>query len=153
MPEVEHLLQQLSRERSQRENQAREAGELLRQRTSGAGQLVAAEVHRFGNPFVFRPDVSYGSEIITPPNTDLYALPRCTGSVLRWTRNDRGFYVGAYVYVDVVCEVVDGAFPTEPPTVVVEHFFHFASVAFKELGSNANAQVQDETLPTHDTEY
>lgn len=139
--------------RQRQENQAREGIDLLRVRTDGAGQLVSGEAHLFQNPFVFQPDVMYGSELITPPDTDNYLLPRCTGTVMRWETNSRGFFVGAYFYLDVQCDTIAGQSPTAAPHAVVQHYFTFMGVSYKDLGGFADSELADPTLPPRDTEY
>ena len=126
-------------ERNQ-ENSSRVAEAFARFRSTGLGSIEFGERVDFGLTFIEEPYMSYGYYIdlddldnllgnelgnATPP------LPICSGAVTDWDRDDRGFYVGAWVAVRVW-------FPYEAnvwPEMEVEMFHHysFKAVAMKDV--------------------
>lgn len=136
------LLAAQQRYQSQRENEAREAHSLHTLESTGVGETIEPEALMFPNPFVFKPALSYGAEITVLPDQELWGLPRPSGAVMRWEINDRGFFLGAFVYVTVDLEPAEGVTPEVQPNVRVEHHFRFSSLAYKDLGDKVLDQVQ-----------
>lgn len=109
------------------ENFAREMFEVITLDTEGAGQGVMVDPITFKGPFVRRPGVMYGSEIVSgvDPSVD-GAVPLCSGSVFRFELSERGFFVGAYLAVRI-----DG-----PAAIKVRHTFTLLGMSYKEIGGD-----------------
>ena len=123
------------------ENSGRIAEAFARMRSAGQGSIEFSERVDFGLTFIEEPFMSYGSHVDTdeldnlldsnPTSTLQTPLPICTGYITEWDRDDRGFYVGAWVGVRVW-------FPYEAdvwPDLEVEIFHHysFKAVAIKDV--------------------
>lgn len=122
------------------ENSARIAEAFGRFRSTGQGSIEYPERIDFGLTFIEEPYMSYGSyidlddlddKLENEAGTTVPPLPVCSGFVTEWDRDDRGFYVGAWVAARVW-------FPYEAnvrPDLEVEIFHHFSfkAVAMKDV--------------------
>ena len=91
-----------------RENSARYAQAMASISTVGDGRFIIDEPTIFDTVFLERPIVSYGS-VMDPRQLVDYAMPRAHGGVRDWVRNERGHYIGAYVYLTVQTDLDPGA--------------------------------------------
>lgn len=122
------------------ENSARLAEAFARMRSTGQGSIEFAERVDFGLTFIEEPYMSYGcfidlddldDKLENEAGTTTPPMPICSGFVTDWDRDDRGFYVGAWVGVRVW-------FPYEAnvwPELEVEMFHHFSfkAIALKDV--------------------
>lgn len=122
------------------ENSARVAESFARFRSSGQGSIEFPERVDFGLTFIEEPYMSFGTFLDTDDLDDKLAneqgtstppMPIVSGFVTDWDRDERGFYVGAWVGVRVW-------FPYESnvsPDLEVEMFHHysFKAVAMKDI--------------------
>lgn len=122
------------------ENSGRVAEAFARFRSTGQGSIEFPERVDFGLTFIEEPYMSYGFMIDLDTLDDLLEneqgtktppIPMCSGAVTSWDRDDRGFFVGAWVGVHVW-------FPYEAnvwPDLDVEMFHHysFKAVAIKDV--------------------
>lgn len=129
-----------SERRRVQENSGRMAEAFARFKSNGQGSIEFPERVDFGLTFIEEPYMSYGFKIDLDDLDDLLEneagtktppLPICAGGVTSWDQNDRGFYVGAWVAVNVW-------FPYEGnvwPDLDVEIFHHYAfkAVAIKDV--------------------
>lgn len=125
-----------------RENSARRAEVSAKFETVGAGAKEFEDRIDFGLTYTEEPHVAYGSALDLDhlaelldlaPGTDP-PLPLCSGMVTDWDRDDRDFYVGAWVAVRVF-------FP-EAVTVdelVMSHYFTFSAIAIKDIPTEGEA--------------
>lgn len=160
------LREQMAREdlkERTRENSARLAKVFSRFRTTGQGSVVFERRCDFGLTFIEEPFMSYGSMVdedeladkldMDSGANDQTPLPMCSGSVLEWDVDERGFYIGAWVgarvyfpkeitfVIDPVTEAqvayssIPPNLPEVPVTLDVEvvHMFSFEAVALKDV--------------------
>ena len=144
-----------------KENSAREVNFHSTYETTGSGELIPTSVVPFQVPFFQEPHVTHGCAIQRLPDRNFYRLPTVTGGVLRWERNARGFYVGAFVFFRIHCDLqpsvqeeVDDIFepsqqrafiqsiPMAMPRII--HHFHFVGPGYKQMGRRVYEGVQDE---------
>ena len=130
----------------QRENEAREATSIHTVQSTGVGAQMDGAPFKFANPFVLKPTVSYGSEMTLIPDQAVWGLPRCSGSVVRWQMNGRGFYIGAFLLIATDLEPLTGASPVAQPNIRILHHFQFRGLAYKALGDEVMTQVQETTI-------
>jgi len=123
-----------------RENSGRVAEAFARMRSTGLGSIEFPERVDFGLTFIEEPYMSYGTyldlddlddKLENEAGTTTPPMPICSGFVTDWDRDDRGFYVGAWVGVRIW-------FPYEAnvwPELEVEMFHHFSfkAVAIKDV--------------------
>lgn len=126
-----------SREQHQ-ENSARLAHSFGSFVVTGWGEFKPEDPIMFDSPYLYRPSVSVGSSIYdedTAEELRTTRYPRVGGTVLRWIRNNNGFYEGA----DVILWVEDRSpfiEPTDPdpdPVYEIVVDFTFIGIAFKDL--------------------
>lgn len=125
------------------ENSGRLAETFARFTSTGQGSIEFGERVDFDVTFVEEPFMSYGAYLDLEALDDLMGnepssvppeIPLCTGVVTDWDRDDRGFYVGAWVGVRIW-------YPYEA-TVWNElefemvHHFSFKAVAIKDVPVN-----------------
>ncbi len=119
-----------------RENRARHAQMMAKFETVGQGGKEFEDRIDFGLTFIEEPHMGYGSALDLDELADLLdlepgadpPLPLCSGMVTEWDRDDRDFYVGAWVAVRVYF----------PETVAVDelrmsHYFSFQATAIKDV--------------------
>lgn len=126
-PVVDALEAHRGRVEQTRENTARLAQAFATYNTTGDGEFLLEEPYRFGCTFTERPIVSYGYAIDTSTQTSmeeeviLGRMPRAIGGVRKWIKDDRDFYIGAYVFFTVDTSAVatttvpEGEEPPPPP--------------------------------------
>lgn len=122
------------------ENSARVAEAFARFRSTGQGSIEFPDRVDFGLTFIEEPYMGYGGfldlddlddKLENEAGTTTPPMPICTGFVTGWDRDDRGFYVGAWVGVRIW-------FPYEAnvwPELEIEMFHHytFKAVALKDV--------------------
>lgn len=122
------------------ENAARVAEAYARFQSTGLGSIEFEERVDFGLTFTEEPYLSCGHQIDLDDLDDLLEneagtttppMPLCTGYVTSWDRDDRGFYVGAWVGVVAW-------YPYEAnirPDVEIEmsHHYTFKAIAMKDV--------------------
>lgn len=136
LAEVEYRRAEVVRNR---ENHARLAQSYAVYKSTGQGSLRFRHPFTFGLTFVEEPRMGYGSVIdlddlgdkLDHEPGEVPTMPHCTGYVVDWDTDNRGFYVGASLAVRVT-------FPLEdlvPVTlqVAVTHHFTFSGVAMKDV--------------------
>lgn len=143
-----HLQRQDQSRRRHESNTARAGSQYLTWETSGTGDLVPKKSVSFDLPFFSEPAVTYGHAYIKAPNLDHYTVPQVSGSVIRWVRNRRGFYVGAYFVFRVDSEVRPGVASSVPryPKPVIIHHFVFTGMSYREMSSQVNEAANDEAI-------
>ena len=122
-----------------RENSARLASAYAQYKSTGQGSIEFGKRVDFGLTFVERPFVAYGAvcdldelgELLNLPSSESPSIPLCTGMVTEWDRDDRGFYVGAWVGCRVFFMPTDRV-PLDAQ-VVVRHHFSFQAIAIKDV--------------------
>lgn len=105
-----------------RQNTSRLAQSYNNVTTKGGGMLRLPDVISFNCTFVEQPVVSYGHIVTAGLAEGDY--PLVSAGVYQFQTDKRGFYLGAWVYVNI--QVVD-AFPT------IQHDFMFTGIAMKDL--------------------
>jgi len=127
------------------ENAARNAEAFARFKSTGQGSIEFPERVDFELTFIEEPYMSYGGyidlddlddKLANEAGTTMPPLPICCGFVTDWDRDDRGFYVGAWVAVRVW-------FPPEANVrvdleVEMSHHFSFKAVAMKDVPIDAS---------------
>jgi len=129
------------RREAHRENAARNASLYVMFETRGSGQLIMDEPVMFELPFFEEPSIAHGHALVDMPQGEFYELPRSvSGGVHRWEQNERGFYLGAYLYFYVDVGLISGVFPGSAPAadLVINHYFTFTEVAYKTMGNQVN---------------
>jgi hypothetical protein len=128
-----------------KENSARTARLYVTFQTTGAGQLVPPAPVMFELPMFSEPAVSHGFALARAPDRRYFRLPMVSAGVLRWERNNRGYYVGAYLFFRVEVErLVDP--PPLPPAPVINHHFVFTAPAYKAMSQEINEAVMQEAI-------
>jgi hypothetical protein len=129
------------------ENSGRIAEAFARFTSTGQGSIEFGDRVEFDVTFVEEPFMSYGAYIDLDKLDDLLGnepgsltpeMPITSGFVTDWDRDDRGFYVGAWVGVRVW-------FPYEAntwPDIEVEmvHHYTFKAIAIKDVPHNDRDQ-------------
>jgi len=126
-PVVSALEQHRGNVERTRENSARYAQGFASYSTTGVGEYEPPDSLAFGCTFTEQPFVSYGFTVVTQ-DLVVGSFPRCSGGVHGWIKNNRNFYIGAFVFFTV-------DIPTAglPPAYTIEHHFTFTAVALKDL--------------------
>lgn len=122
------------------ENSGRMAEAFARFRSVGQGSIEFPDRVDFGLTFIEEPYMSFGSFVDTDALDELLGdtsgnlppqLPLCSGYVTDWDRDDRGFYVGAWVGVRVWFPYEAGVWPDAE--VEMFHHYTFKAVAIKDV--------------------
>lgn len=147
---ADSLSRQRDREHQFRENAGRQATAYVTYTTTGVGDTVLDSALALDTKFVEEPSVSTGVQMTRPPNNDYFQLPRATAGVYRWQRDDRGFYVGAFLYFAVDCPVhpeffFDQSLPEPKPRLI--HYLRFTGLSYKQIGGDAMAELEGEVNP------
>lgn len=133
MPRNDPFSAQLRRDAQraeQRENSARLATSSTIVTSTGAGEYRVPDRLTFGCVFTNEPSVSHGFAINQDAGDDLLdgQFPRVSAGVYKWDIDQRGLYLGCWVFVAV--DIPSGA---TTPIYVLDHTFLFAAVAIKDL--------------------
>ena len=126
------------------ENSARLAQVHAKFRTVGQGTLTFEDRIEFGLTFVEEPFVYFGSsmdqdefaemlELDSDIPEDEVPIPLCSGVVTRWDRDERDFYVGAWVGIRVHFPSDSAVFVDYNLLMVMEHYFTFSGIAMKDV--------------------
>ena len=122
-----------------RQNRARLAQEFHKFQSVGQGFIEFDKVAAFDITMIEEPYVSYGATLDLDalaeqqnldPGVDP-AIPLTTGVVTEWDRDDRGFYVGAWVAVRVYFPPTD-AIPADMDVEIL-HWFTFTAIGIKDV--------------------
>jgi hypothetical protein len=122
------------------ENSARLAEAFARMKSTGQGSIEFSERVDFGLTFIEEPYMSYGCYLDLDELDDLLdneqgttspPMPLCTGFVTDWDRDDRGFYVGAWVGVRVWFPYESNVWPELELEIM--HHYSFKAVAIKDV--------------------
>ena len=122
------------------ENSARLAEAFARFTTTAQGSIEFGERVAFGVTFTEEPYMSYGAYIDldelddkmgNTPSSLTPQMPLTSGFVTDWDRDDRGFYVGAWVGVRVWYPYESGVSPDLDFSM--SHHFSFKAVAMKDV--------------------
>ena len=124
-PIVAAMQQQRMREQQVRENSSRLASAFTTATSTGQGGFRFTEMFRFGCTFAERPYVTVG-HVINSPEPVANQYPVASGGVWKWQQNERGFYIGAWLYLSVY------AFGASP-NYSMAHDFVFTGIAVKDL--------------------
>lgn len=120
-----------------RENSARHAQAFARFESVGVGAAEFEDRIDFGLTFIEEPFVTYGSSIDLDDVAERLGLepgtqppmPLVSGMVTEWDRDDRDFYVGAWVAVQVHFLGGDNL----GDDFIMNHCFTFQAVALKDI--------------------
>jgi len=143
------------------ENGARYASSFVSFNTSGWGEFQSPKAQYFDTTFIKVPSISHSFYIDGDSLVD-GRFPRVTAGVHRWVQNERGHYVGAYLFfvvetvglqfqsIYVLPTAADGnvslvaaKVPVPPdPDYDLVHSFTFTGIAMKTLPSRALADLQ-----------
>jgi hypothetical protein len=114
------------------QNSARPATVQARFDTHGWGEMVIALPVMFDCAFIDRPVVSYGYAL---DGDALVALryPRACGGVSSWVSDEKGFTIGAHVFliVDTMSPTPLAGVPPVSPDYDIDHHFVFTGMALK----------------------
>lgn len=141
------------------ENSARLAQSYAVFKTVGLGTSQYEPRVPFGLTFTEKPVVAYGSECDVEELADLLpigegatgaedaddvVLPQCTGFVVDWDQDERGFYTGCWVGAVVSFPPSNRyPYPDELNEVQVEvgHHFTFSAIGMKDIPPDQSDQV------------
>ena len=135
-----------------RENSARYASAYVSYQTTGWGEFLSPDCQRFTTTFVKRPSVAHSLSIDGDDLVDT-RYPRVTAGVHKWLQDERGFYIGAWLFfvvetfglqtqpTYVMPTDSDGAVGTvampypaaADPNYTIIHDFTFTGVAMKAI--------------------
>jgi hypothetical protein len=122
------------------ENSGRIAEAFARFKSTGLGSVEFPKRVNFGLTFIEEPYMSYGCHIDldalddlldNQPGTKTPPMPHCTGFVTDWDRDDRGFYVGAWVGAHVWFPYEANVWPGLQVDIL--HHYSFKAVAIKDV--------------------
>ena len=131
------------------ENSARDGTQRIVVSTTGVGTTQLVALQQFSNPFTVKPHIAYGSEITLMPDLAIYSAPACSGSVSRWERDERGFYIGCYLLVTVLVSSLTGS----TPQCRALHHFSMSGIAFKDLGEDITNDLSSGTLDSRRLDF
>jgi hypothetical protein len=150
-----NAFQQLQQARQEldrhRENAARMASFFVTYQTTGTGELVPPNPVPFEQPMFTEPAVTHGFALTRLPDRRHYRLPMASGGVLRWQRNDRGYYIGAWLYFRIECDFIDEEKVSDQTPValpVLTHHFVFTGPSYKAMSPEVNEAMMGSSLPT-----
>lgn len=123
------------------ENSARLAFAFGWATSTGSGGKAFEEHVRFGLTFIEKPVFAYGYEVQAYDPDEEY-FPTAHAFVYEWIQDARGFYVGAYVAVQVDLPSPD--LLEVPAPAQVEHHFTFSALAMKDVASPDRDSEDDE---------
>jgi len=143
------------------ENQARYASSFITFHTTGWGEFQSPDVQYFDTTFISIPSISH-SFYVDGDDLVVGRFPRVTAGVHRWVQDERGHYIGAYVFfvvettglqmqsIYVLPTAADGdvalvaaKVPVPPdPDYDLIHSFTFTGIAMKQLSSRTLADLQ-----------
>lgn len=135
------------------ENSGRTAFSAVTFDTSGVGSLILNQLVVFDTTFIRKPSVSTGIELVKEPDRTLHELPHATSGIYRWEKDERGYYVGAYVWVRVTCDPVldqngqvadPEAVALNPPVPKLRHHLVVEGLAYKKLPEDLTADLAAE---------
>lgn len=126
------------------ENRARFAQVNARFAQTGFGSMEFADPVDFGLTFIDEPYVSTGhsidvDELGVDDSDETPTLPQITSYVVEWSRDDRGFYVGAWcagtvTYAPTSSDPADTAeIEGAREQATVKHMFTFSATAIKDI--------------------
>lgn len=119
-----------------RENSARQAQAFAKFESIGVGSMEYEERVDFGLTFIEEPFVAFSSALdlddvaeVLDLNPEVQTpIPLVSGMVTEWDRDDRDFYVGAWVAVQVY--FLGGEDVGE---LAMTHYFTFQAIAMKDV--------------------
>lgn len=145
--------QQLAQQRkeSHRDNAARVMSLYVEYETTGDGRYMPKQPVLFSVPFLEQPSQTHGFVLDREPQKEIYDLPTVTSGVRRWERNQRGYYIGAYLYFNICCDFLDTYEPLSakipPASPIILHHFVFNGLAYKVMSKEINdAAASDDRL-------
>lgn len=127
---------------NQRENTARSATQIFTQVSVGVGQFRLGQPLDFDIPFVTEPAFTQGAALARHDDTTNWHDPIGTAGLRGWLRNDRGHFVGAWLYLAVTLAPIDPDYAFDAyPAVSMIHNLAFFGVAFKPLPAKAQLEI------------
>ena len=126
---------------TQRENSGRLAFSIHKIESSGVGSRIATRAVMFDMPFVEEPAFSDGYVCTKRPPAP-WLPPSGTATVHEWICNAKGHYTGARVTLAVAINSSDGSYSMTAPAVAGKHHLTFMGQAYKDLGSDVDADAQ-----------
>lgn len=130
---------------ARRETQAANSARLALYRhthaSSGVGTVQVPTAIDFDVTFLERPHFTQGAVVKVSPDLAIWNLPIGTAGLWQWKRNTKGYYIGAYVYLDVRMETRNGDV-LDYPHVEMLHDLLFSGVAYKDLGDAISTDAQ-----------
>ena len=124
---------------TQAQNAARLGFSQHKIQSTGLGSVRRPQPIIFDVVFLEEPLFTQGASLISKPNT--LPDPMASAGVWQWHRNEKGHYIGAYIYLAVsVGEVFFEA--SGVGGVSMTHHLLFQGVAYKDLGQRVTTQAQ-----------
>lgn len=114
--------------------------------TTGLGNIKATSELVFDLPFIYEPQFSYASAIISVPSAFI-TDPHSTATVRRWVVNSKNAYTGAWLSFRVSSDDSEEIIEDNFDKVKILHFLTFSGVAYKPL-DNLDAELSDMTAHT-----
>lgn len=133
--------EQTARRDAQQQNSARLAFYRHTHGSSGVGTARLQTPIVFEVPFLERPHFTQGALVKVPPDLSVWNLPVGSAGVWQWQRSLKGYYTGAFIYVDVRLETLNGDI-LDYPHVEMLHDLLFSGVAYKDLGDAVSTEAQ-----------
>lgn len=160
-PGFQALEQRRGQLTAQAENSSRYASAYVSFQTTGWGEFQSPDCQRFTTTFISRPSVSHSFSLDGDTLVD-GRFPRVSAGVHRWLQDDKGFYIGAWLFfvietvglqdkpLYVMSTAFDGQVPTvkmtapipADPNYTLIHDFTFTGVAMKAIPSETLALLQ-----------
>jgi len=125
-----------------KDNAGGQANSIHTQETKGLGQFRLAEPIRFHVSFLQEPAFTQGAAVLRAPDPTRYSDPVGTAGLRSWLRDDKGHYIGAYMYyrVDIYTTRGPQAFKVQDEVSMV-HYLNFTGTAYKALDNHVLAQL------------
>jgi hypothetical protein len=102
--------------------------------TSGWGEFEIPDAVEFDCAFIDEPAVTYGYSL-DGDKLVKKRFPRAWGGVSKWLQDERGFFVGAHVFVvvDTLSPAEIAGVPEADPNYDLDHTWQFAGTGIKAL--------------------
>lgn len=129
--------------RTQQVNGARPATQIITQTSFGVGNFTLTQPLPFDIPFTTEPVFVQGAALAAHPATDLWHYPVGSAGIYGWERDDRGHFVGAFVYLAVTIEPIDVNLSFDAyPAVSMVHNLMFFGTAYKPMPKEVRNEME-----------
>lgn len=109
--------------------------------STGLGNIRATKELTFRLPFLYEPQFSYASAVVTLPSAFL-TDPHSSATVRKWVVNSKNSYTGAWLAFRVSSDDEDDVIEQYYSQVEILHFLTFSGVAYKPL-DDLDADLSD----------